>query len=380
MANVFKDLPTIVQEMLDKFQTITGVTLSSSQLDDDNVIKAYTYAAGMSGLYAQLQRLANDTFPTAQASISALNSMCSARSISTQIQAQPSHMQIQFTFSAAATVGVGVQVQRVSDGALYQTIQSGSGDATNPVTLFVESLLSGNVYNSDQLNQPFALTQALAGVNTSCQNVSYGLDGRDIETAAEQAARIVAHDQSDNTGGNVVWYQETALAASNEVVTANAIRLNRGPDTVDVVITSGTTNISAAIQAGQPVVRLPSTDLIAVVQAYIASLNPTTDDVLVLAPTESSFDVTFNFSLYTETTANRAYVNGQITQVIQIYLYEALSGSTITPTALERLVDQSVGSYLSQRECLPLGSSTREYVIPNNVILKPGTLTLGTMT
>jgi len=380
MANLFIDTPTIAQQILDDLKNLTGVQLSLSQLDDDNVIKALTYAGPISAWYAQLQRLSNDTFAQS-ASTTALQNMLRARNLPPQGQAGPSHLQIQLTATAAAQVTTGItQVQRSSDGAVFTCIQTVAVTAPGSIVAFFESVLDGSASNMDQLNQPFALITPITGINSACTNITLALDGVDEESDAAMAARIIAHDQDENSGGNVAAYIAWAEAASNEVVTATVLRRPRGPDTVDVIITSGTTDISAAVLAGQPVLRLPSGALIATVLAYIQNLNPITDDVQVYGPTEIPLNVTFNYQLYNESVANRAYVDNIITQQIEIYLYSANSGDILTPTAIERLVDQAIGDQIDQRLCLNLGGSTPEYVVPNGNILEPGTITLGVIT
>ena len=41
MANLFKPTKTIVQEMCDKYKSITGITKNPDQTDDTDVIKFY---------------------------------------------------------------------------------------------------------------------------------------------------------------------------------------------------------------------------------------------------------------------------------------------------------------------------------------------------
>lgn len=379
MSNLFVDVPTIVQQMLDSYKSITGVTLSPSQLDDDNVIKAFTYAGPISALYSQIQRLSNDTFAFS-ASTSGLKNLLRARSLSPQGQASSAHVQIQFTFTAPATIPIGSQVQLNSNGQVYTTIQSGSGNATTPVTLFVQAVATGNITNVSQLNQPFTLITAISGVVNQCQNVSLGLDGTDVESDASMAARILINDQDQNSGGNVTAYQNWARTASSQVVSVTVLRRLRGPDTVDLVITSGTTDIAGAVASGQPVVRVPSASLISTVQTYVATQNPITDDVLVYGPTTIPLNVTFNFTLFTETSANRSYVGGIITQTIQTYLYSANPTDVLTPSTIERLVDQAIGAQIASRECSNLNGATSYFVVPNSNIIIPGTITLGVLT
>jgi uncharacterized phage protein gp47/JayE len=226
-SSVFKDTHTIVQEMCDDYKALTGVTLTPNMIDDTHVIKFYTDAGAISSLYSECQRTLNDIFP-ATASTSALLQHLATRALATQIQPQKSHGQIQFTATGPCTIPVGAQVTRVSDGSVYQTIQSVILTAAGVANLYVESLNTGNSQNLDSLNNPFTLTTQITSVLPALINTSLFLDGRDLETSGEMVVRIQSHDRDDNTGGNATAYEAWALAASNEVVSAKCIRKLRG--------------------------------------------------------------------------------------------------------------------------------------------------------
>lgn len=379
MADIFRATKTIVQEMCDDWKSITGITLTPDQTDNTIVVKFYSIAGAISSFYSEAQRTLNDIFP-ASASDEALIKHLSTRSLPTQILPQPSHGQIQFTFTGAASISLGTQVKRKSDGALFKAIQADSRSTAGTLTLFFESLETGNLQNQADINQPFELATPLANVNTACVNTSSFLDGRDLETSAEMLTRIITHDQDDNTGGNAAAYETWAQASSNEVVTAKCLRLVRGPDTVDVIITSGTTDIESTVDAGQTVSRLPSAALILTVQAYIENLNPVTDDVLVKAPTELSFNATIRFSLFDESVANRAYVGDLITKVAKTYIYQARPQDILSPTDLERAIDRKIGDSIKERSVDNFAAAVSKYVVPSANILSPGTITLVSIT
>ncbi len=376
MASVFLATADIVQEMVDDFKSITGVTLDPTNVDDSYVAKFYAEAGAISSMYAQAQRVLNDVFP-ATASTDGLLKHLAARSLSSQIQPQPSTGVLKLTGnSSGIAIGIGAQAKRVSDGAVFTCIQAGVTGSDLTASLYFQSQSTGNSQNLDSLNQPFTLTSAISGLQSAVTNVSLFLDGRDLETDDEMRARILAHDQDENSGGNQAAYEAWALAASNQVVTAKTIRLPRGPDTVDTYITAGTTDIASAVQSGSPVTRLPSADLISAVQAYILARNPVTDDHRTKAPIELPFSVSFAFSLMIETTANRSYVGGVITKVIQTYIYQARPLDVLTPTAIERLVDQAIGDQIKERNCANMAGSVTNYTVPAINILTPQTITL----
>lgn len=380
MATVFKATRDIVQEMCDDFKNITGVTLTPDQIDDSNVIKFWTYAGAISSFYSTAQQVINNFFP-ASADADSLRKHLATRNLTDQILAQKSHGQLQFISSTVGTdIPVGTQVKRLSNGLLYQSIQDGVIDSTGKATIFFESIDAGNVTNISASGEPFQLVQPITGITPSCLSTTKFLDGRDLETNAEMVARIQAHDQDENSGGNIVAYQDWAKVASSEVVTAKGIKNPRGAGTVDVVITSGTSDIASAVRNGQTVVRQPSSVLIAKVLAYILQMNPVTDDVQVYGPTEVSLNIAFAYSLHTETTANRAYVNGIITQTIQIYLYSARPLDVLKPSEIERAVDLAIGDQISERRCGNLAGTQSYYQIAANNVVSPGTITLSQIT
>jgi len=375
VASVFKSTSEIVQEACDEFKSITQVTLSPGQIDNPHVIKMYTYAGPLSAFYSELQRTANDIFPVT-ASTLALRKHLKTRLLEDQIQPQKSHGKIVFSGSNGSFIPLYTQVKRVKDGAIYQTIQEATIGSAGFVSVFCESIETGTDKNLDSTGEPFVLSTPITGVSNSCSSETLFLDGRDLETPSEMLARIMAHDQDDNTGGNATAYETWAKEASNEVVTAKTIRRPRGVDSVDTYITSGTTDIQSAVENGLPVNRLPSQTLINTVQAYILALNPVTDDHITKAPIELSKDLIFKYSLYEESVAMRSYCDGVIRKIIQVYLYKARPEDTLTPSAIERLVDQSIGNLIKERKCGDLDSSTSYYIVPSVNILTPGTITI----
>ena len=374
MANIFKSTRQIVQEMCDEYKAITGITKTPDMIDDTDVIKFYTDAAAISSFYSSSQNILNDFFPQT-ASTEALKRHLQARSLTPQIQPQTSKGQITFTGTVGLTIGLGTQVARASDGELYTCIQAGIIGAGGSITLFFESIKTGNVLNIDESGQPFTLVTAIAGVDTNCVSASKFLDGRDLETDEEMLARIETHDRDDDTGGNAVAYERFAKEASNEVISATVLRYVRGIDTVDVIITSGTSDIEAAVEAGQVVTRLPSLALIATVQSYIETQNPITDDVLVKAPTEQNFNVTVRYILIDDNPINRSYAEDQMNKVIKTFIYQAKSGSDIHPTDLERLIDKRIGDLIKERSVDNFNGAISKFTVPNDKILTPNTIT-----
>lgn len=378
MSNLFQTPDEIAQKMLDDYKAITGIQLSLSDLNNEVVIKAKTYAGSLSMQRAKIRQTFDNIFP-ASSDEPSLELHLAARQLPARAAASQSNGKIKFTGVDGTAIGTGVQVKFDLDGRIYVTIESGSiGDVTTgELELTCQSLLTGQNQNIDALAQPFSLVGSIPGVDAECENTTQFRDGRDKETAAEMLARIQTHDRDDDTGGNIAAYERWAKEASNEVVTATAIKNARGINTVDTVITSGTTDIEAAVNNGESITRLPSNDLINTVQAYILSKNPVTDDHQTIAPTEETFDIEINYELYDETL--RGAVDAAIEKLAKIFIYKARSAQVLYPTTLERTIDEQLGHLIVDRRVENLSNSGPTFTVPSNKLLVPGSITLGTL-
>jgi uncharacterized phage protein gp47/JayE len=370
----FRTQAVIEADMLQDLEDLTGLKLSSDDVSREEVIKIKQAAIAIEHVYAQIDRVADDFFP-GSASEPALEKHLAARGMSGREAAQPSNGTIRHTGTVGTVILTGNRVRRTSNGALYYLKADATIGAGGTVDAAYQSVLDGQAQNDDILDDDFEMVTPQAGVDTACLNVARFLDGRDIETPAEMLERIRIHDQEPDTGGNLIAYERFAKEASDAVVTAQAIKNPRGQDTVDVVITSGTTDIEAAVLNGDSVERVPSDALVAAVQAYVEEQNPTTDDVLVVKPTEDNFDSTITYDLYDETL--RDQVDIALTQVWKIYVYSVQSGEDADPTALERAIDAKVGHLVVRRRVSNFGGGSPNYSVPEGHILKPHTLTLG---
>lgn len=369
----FKTQPEIEAELLADFKSITGIDLSPDDVSREEVIKIKTYSGALSHFYARLQRVEDDFYPES-ASTEGLIKHLAAKGLQTQIAAQPSSGTIRLTGTAGTVIPAGTQVKYSLNGAVYVSQASATLDGTGQALVLFKSLSAGQAYNIAQLSQSFSLVTPIVNVDNACTNTTQFTNGRDLETPAEMLARIQEHDRNDDTGGNLVAYERFAKAASPLVVTATPQKNPRGPGTVNTVITSGTTDIEGAVRAGVPVTRLPSSDLLAAVQAYIIAENPTTDDHQTVGPTEAPFDVTVTYALYDETLRDTTDV--EIQKVAKIYIYEAVPAQVLNPTDLERRIDQSIGHLISFRRVSNFGGASPRYTVPGSTILVPGTITL----
>jgi hypothetical protein len=122
-------------------------------------------------------------------------------------------------------------------------------------------------------------------------------DGSDIETDDSYRARLLSREQQPPAGGNETDYPNFAFLADTSVRSAFIRRFGRGLGTVDVYITTGTTDIDTAVTQGIPIVRIPSSIVLANVQAYYDAHVPLTDCPAVYAPSEVAVNVTVNVDL-----------------------------------------------------------------------------------
>jgi uncharacterized phage protein gp47/JayE len=374
MPSLFKPPRQIVDEMLVDLEAMTGMRLQATDFGREEVLKMWVHAGPISGFFSQLQKVFDDFFP-GSAAIEALRKHLAARQLPDQIQPQSSDGIVRLTGVVGTIVPGGRQIKRNLDGAIFVAAAGGTVPASGNLDLSFESLATGQATNIGAASEAFTLITPVAGITAACTSLTTFRNGRDLETAAEMLARIEEHDRSVDTGGNLRAYERLASEASDEVVSATALKNPRGPGTVNTVITAGTTDIEAAVRTGQAVSRLPSVGLLAIVQAYIIDRNPTTDDHLAVAPVETAFAATVKFSLYDETL--RTQVTEEITKIVKIFLYEAKAGETIHPTTLERNIDQKVGHLISARRVSDFsGGGVPSYTVPGAQILTPGVLTI----
>ncbi len=368
----FKTQSEIELDMLSDLEGLTELKLSPDDVSREEVIKIKQDAIALSHAYAQIDRVADDFFP-GSASKEGLIKHLAAKQMSDQEKAQSSIGTILHTGTAGKTLLAGNSIRRTADGKIFYLVADATLDITGEVEADYKSVLAGQDQNVDVVGDAFEMVSPQDGIDNACTNTTRFLDGRDIETPEEMLDRIVDHDQGLDTGGNLTAYERLAKDASDAVVTAHSIKNPRGADTVDTVITSGTTDIEAAVLAGDPVERVPSEDLVAEVQAYIIARNPTTDDHLTVGVVEDNFDTTLTFDLYDET--ERDDVEASLTQIWKIFVYSAVSGEDADPTVLERQIDAKIGHLIKRRRVSDFGDGVPQYTVPAGHVLLPHTLT-----
>lgn len=279
------------------FQILKSIkpSLNINDQNSDFVIRGKAFSGLVSGLYGDQAKVNNDTY------------ISSARPEALALKGQDLNL-----FPQPATAADGPQVELtgtngtvitpgqltflyVPTGVLYTNTTGGtvSGGILDVAVLCSVTGQIGNVLAPDSLQ----VVSPPSGIGASASIVQSIADGSDIETTDSYRARLLSREQNPPAGGNEFDYPNFAFEASPAVRTAFIRRFGRGLGTVDIYITTGTTDIDTAVTNGLSIVRIPSGPLIALVQAYYDSHAPLTDCPVVYAPTEVSPDATVNVDL-----------------------------------------------------------------------------------
>lgn len=373
------------------------------QTDSDWYTRGRVYSAVLSGVYADNEKIGQDAFPQNARREALLRHKYAYFKVNTFDPATKAQGGVDVTGDAAATVDAGTQVQHPASGNTYtvdeDVVLNGSGEGTIQVTSDTTgaktNLLPGTavIIVSPPPGIDAAAVVSAGGIN----------DGTNEEDENRLANRILNRMRSSARGGNERDYIEWALAASASVTSATYLRYPAGAGTTGVIITSGTTDIDAAVDAGDPVTFTPSSDLIAEVQEYIDFLNPGTDCIFVSGPVEVSIDVTVavRFTTGDKDTllSGQTLTQGELVErEIKRAIYKSPMGGNkratdsqgkMTRKSIEDMVDTKlsasdtvVGSLLQivvNRVVEPLDGVNVDKVIESNKRPVPGTITINNL-
>lgn len=159
---------------------------------------------------------------------------------------------------------------------------------------------------------PLIIGSALPGIDsvTLTTDITNGLD---TETDDALRARVLEAMQNPPGAGSPSDYQEWAMSVTG-VASATPLPRNRGPGTVDVIIT-GTATV------------VPDATLIAAVQAVMDKNAPADADVLVLGPTIVTVDSAVQVTLATGYTL--AAVTPDVQTAVANYVNSVAAGGTV---------------------------------------------------
>lgn len=265
-------------------------TVNTKQTDSDWWVRSRVVGGVVAGVYADQRKMADDAFPQS-ARRDALERHLNLYFEEGFKAATVAVGQIAVSGATGTTIVVGLQCQYDPNGNLYAVTEQVTLTATTGVVP-VQSVATGQ---SQNLLEGALLRFASPPAGLAPSATVYGgpiSDGRDVESNAEAADRILTEVRSPLAGGKVADYKQFAQDADPSVTSANVIRFPFGFGTVGIVITAGTTDIDTALDNGQPIVLIPSDDLVDKVQTYIESQNPITDCATVLRAASVPVDVT----------------------------------------------------------------------------------------
>ena len=292
MSLDYKTPQQIADQYLTWLKTIKP-EVNINQTDSDWYVRGQTVGGVFSGLYADQQKISNDAFPQSarrEAIERGLNTYFDSGF--TPATVAVGHVLV--TGATGSVINETTQFEYAPNGNLYVATETVNFLTAASASVPVQSVVAGQNQNLLE-GAALSLPSPPAGVSSNAIVYNGDIsDGRDIETTAQGAARILRQIRTPLAGGKVSDYIAFALAADPSVTLANVIRFPFGFGTVAVVITAGTTDIDAAIDAGQPILLIPSDALVDKVQTYIETQNPITDCASVIAPASVPIDCTVN--------------------------------------------------------------------------------------
>lgn len=397
-ANLLPTPSDIATEYLANLAILKPGEVDISSQDNDWFIRANVVGGVVSGAYNDLSLLEDDIFPQ-----------------SSRHDALGKHLQTYFpppnNVFKPATPAVGPVMVGGSPGTqipVSMTLTFGpNGNTYQPqsqTTLLgatgiieVQSVADGQSQNLGE-GAVLNISNPPAGLNAT--GIVFGdnlSDGSDPESDASAQARILARLQSPPAGGTAADYKNYAIAVPG-VVDANVIRYIYGLGTVGVVITSGTTDIDAAINSGTPIIRTPSQQLLDTVLTALIAQVPETDCVYTLPPSEVDIPVTvqvaFTIGDANTVPAGQTLTQGQLVQrEVQRAIYKTPPGGRVfgsqgyvVASDIEETLDNNLGNtpyaqgqfaqILSDRQVAALTASGFNRLILPFQLAAPGPITL----
>lgn len=398
-------LPTPSQIQQDWLNYLSGLdpNLNVSQQDSDWWIRGAVVGGVLAGVYADNLLISNDAFPQSARSAALANWL---QTLFGPDPVDGNFLPATSAQGSAFVTGNPGQVVAINTQAIYPA---------NGNTYFVQAntqldLVAGtglvpfqsvSTGQSQNLLPGAAVTfpSPPAGLNSTAIVASGGFsDATDVESSTAAAARILSRLRNGITVGRPIDYEDYAEAASPSVTSALAVKAIYGPGTVGLYITSGTTNIDEALDNGQTISLLPSSQLIATVQAYVNANAVLTDTVYVVAPQLLAVNVTvqvsYNSGNNSTIPSGQTLTQAQLVQrEVQRAIYKtpiggrqiAGSGGFVFASDLEQTIDIALSDepfetgsspILIDRQVLALSLTGSNLSIASNQIPIPGTITI----
>lgn len=394
MANTPLSPQQVATQFLTHLQALKP-GLDTSLQDSDWWVKAQAIGGAMAGIYSDQVLLANDPFP-ADARVSALSLHLQTYfqpPLNVFIPPQPASGYMAVTGSVGTPITTAFQAIYLPNGNTYQCLSGFTMAATSALVPMI-SISSGQDQNLLS-GAPLLISSPPAGLQSAGVASGDFQNGRDLETPAEAATRIISFIQTPPAGGTVADYVRFAQQANPSVTNVSILRFPNGFGTVGVVITAGTTDIDTALDNNEPIVLVPSADLVAQVQAYINTVNPITDCAIVIGPSLLPINVDALVS-FTQGDGNTILPGQTLTQAqlvareIERAIYKTPPGGRqiagsgfVVLSDLEEQVDNVLSNepfltgslaILADRQISPLSATGNNLMILPNQVAVPGSI------
>lgn len=294
MADI-KTPTQVAQDYLDELKSLKP-SLNTDQTDSDWWIRSRVIGGVVAGIYADNRSISNDPFPQSarhDALRKLLFTYFDAEGTGDFLPATTSQGSVSVSGNPGQVLSQGLQAIYLPNGNTYSVQETTTLDAVVGTGLVpFESIGTGQAQNltaSAILNFP----SPPSGLNSIAIVASGGMaDARDPESDTEARARILVRIRLPLSVGRVSDYEQYAKLADPSVVSASVSRFPYGLGTVGVYITSGTTDIDAAVDNGDAISVIPSDQLVETVQAFLEVNRPVTDCVTVFKPVAVAINVT----------------------------------------------------------------------------------------
>lgn len=406
MAN----FPTPTQIQAQYFQILQSLkpSINVNDPNSDFVIRGNVFAAFVSGVYGDQAKVDGDTyFSTARPESLTLHGLdLNLPQSPATIATSPG---VQVTGTDGTIVNPGdLSLVYLPTGLLY-TNTTGGTVSGGVLTVSAQANSAGQIGNVS-VGSTLQIVSPPTGIQTTATLTSAMADGADAETPDAYRSRLLNRLQQPPSGGNANDYRNFAFAADPSVRTALVRRFGRGLGTVDIYITTGTTDIDTAVTQGLSIVRVPSSGTISTVQAYYNAQAPITDCPMVYGPTQINQNVTLKIDLAANvllTTVPSDPVNNPLgLDVAQLIvrevgraLYKVPVGGWPIPGftngfVIAAYIEQSLDVWLSaevdpntglpigiipvlaDRQVQPLNPPSTNQSLTGNQIVAPGTITV----
>lgn len=382
-------------------------SLNINDQNSDFVIRGKATTGLASGIYGDQQKVNNDTY-IKSARPEALLLFGEDYNFPRQPSTKAQSLGIQLSGVDGTVVGPGdITFLYIPTNVIYTNTTGGTISA-GVLTVNIQCSITGqigNVASPDSLS----VISPPSGVGPIATVLTSIADGADIESIDSYRGRLLNRRQSPPAGGNENDYYNFAFAADPSVRSASVRRFGRGLGTVDVYITTGTSDVDTAVTNGSAVVRIPSGLVLASVQSYYDNVVPLTDCAHVYSPTEILINVTVKVVLAAGLTMSSIPsgqynpINLTVSQLIEREVSRAIykvsvggrkiSNSLVgyvTASEIEESLDKWLSSQidvnsglaiglipiLSDRQIQPLDAPNINKALVSNQVTAPGTITV----